>query len=62
MQPGSLDIWRSHRELASSLPELPKDRVLVMRGGKVAADLSGEDLTETRIVLEGYGFGIEEEQ
>ncbi|HWL01793.1 MAG TPA: sugar ABC transporter ATP-binding protein [Microbacteriaceae bacterium] len=35
------------------------NRVLVMRGGRVAAELSGEDLTETRIVLEGYGLGNE---
>src|SRR5690606_30525843 len=32
------------------------DRVLVLRDGKVAAELSGEDLTETRLVLEGYGL------
>jgi len=36
------------------------DRVLVLRGGRVAAELSGEELTETRIVLEGYGLGEEE--
>ncbi|OJX67977.1 MAG: hypothetical protein BGO95_06395 [Micrococcales bacterium 73-13] len=33
------------------------DRVLVLRNGRVAAELSGEDLTETRVVLEGYGLG-----
>jgi len=38
------------------------NRVLVMRNGRVAAELSGEDLTETRIVLEGYGLGNEGEQ
>ena len=32
------------------------DRVLVLRDGRVAADLHGEDLTETRLVLEGYGL------
>lgn len=37
------------------------DRVLVMRGGRVAAELTGEDLTETRIVLEGYGLKSEGE-
>jgi ribose transport system ATP-binding protein len=37
------------------------DRVLVMRNGRIAAELSGEDLTETRIVLEGYGLGNEGE-
>jgi ABC-type sugar transport system ATPase subunit len=37
------------------------DRVLVMRNGRIAAELSGEDLTETRIVLEGYGLGTEGE-
>jgi len=35
------------------------DRVLVLRNGRVAAELSGEELTETRIVLEGYGLGNE---
>jgi ribose transport system ATP-binding protein len=35
------------------------DRVLVMRNGRVAAELSGDALTETRIVLEGYGLGAE---
>jgi len=38
------------------------DRVLVLRNGRVAAELSGEDLTETRVVLEGYGLGNEGEQ
>ncbi len=38
------------------------DRVLVLRNGRIAAELSGEDLTETRVVLEGYGLGSEEEQ
>ena len=32
------------------------DRVLVLRDGRVSAELSGEDLTETRLVLEGYGL------
>jgi ABC-type sugar transport system ATPase subunit len=32
------------------------DRVLVMRNGQVTAELSGSDLTETRLVLEGYGL------
>ncbi|OJX67974.1 MAG: hypothetical protein BGO95_06380 [Micrococcales bacterium 73-13] len=32
------------------------DRVLVLRNGVVAAELSGEELTETRLVLEGYGL------
>jgi ribose transport system ATP-binding protein len=32
------------------------DRVLVMRGGAVAAELSGEQLTEARLVLEGHGL------
>ena len=32
------------------------DRVLVLRNGRVAAELSGEQLTETRLVLEGYGL------
>lgn len=32
------------------------DRVLVMRNGRVTAELSGPDLTETRLVLEGYGL------
>lgn len=35
------------------------DRVLVLRNGRVAAELTGEDLNETRIVLEGYGLGTE---
>jgi len=38
------------------------DRVLVLRNGRVAAELSGEELTETRVVLEGYGLGNEGEQ
>jgi len=32
------------------------DRVLVLRDGRVSAELSGEELTETRLVLEGYGL------
>jgi len=35
------------------------DRVLVMRDGRVAAELSGDQLTETRLVKEGYGLGDE---
>jgi ribose transport system ATP-binding protein len=38
------------------------DRVLVLRNGRVAAELSGEELTETRVVLEGYGLVSEGEQ
>ncbi|HWL02219.1 MAG TPA: sugar ABC transporter ATP-binding protein [Microbacteriaceae bacterium] len=45
------------------------DRVLVLRDGRVSVELSGEDLTETRLVLEGYGLaddhvagGSEEQQ
>lgn len=37
------------------------DRVLVLRDGRVAAELSGEELTETRLVLEGYGLADENE-
>jgi ABC-type sugar transport system ATPase subunit len=32
------------------------DRVLVLRNGRVAAELSGERLTETRLVMEGHGL------
>jgi len=32
------------------------DRVLVLRSGRVAAELSGDELTEHRLVLEGYGL------
>ena len=32
------------------------DRVLVLRNGVVAAELSGDQLTETRLVMEGYGL------
>ncbi|WP_308467213.1 sugar ABC transporter ATP-binding protein [Rathayibacter soli] len=32
------------------------DRVIVMRNGRVSAELSGDDLTESRLVLEGYGL------
>ncbi|MCS5721570.1 sugar ABC transporter ATP-binding protein [Herbiconiux sp. CPCC 203407] len=32
------------------------DRVLVLREGRVAAELSGDELTERRLVLEGYGL------
>ena len=32
------------------------DRVLVLRSGRVAAELSGDNLTEHRLVLEGYGL------
>lgn len=32
------------------------DRVLVLRDGRVAAELKGETLTEHRLVLEGYGL------
>jgi len=32
------------------------DRVLVLRNGRVAAELSGDQLTETRLVMEGYGL------
>lgn len=35
------------------------DRVLVLRDGRVAAELSGERLTETRLVKEGYGLADE---
>ena len=37
------------------------DRVLVLRNGRIAAELSGEELTETRVVLEGYGLSSEAE-
>ncbi|MBO9579087.1 MAG: sugar ABC transporter ATP-binding protein, partial [Microbacteriaceae bacterium] len=37
------------------------DRVLVLRGGRVAAELSGEELTETAVVLAGYGLKSEAE-
>jgi ribose transport system ATP-binding protein len=32
------------------------DRVLVLRNGQVTVELSGEELTENRLVLEGYGL------
>ena len=32
------------------------DRVIVLRNGRIAAELSGARLTETRLVLEGYGL------
>lgn len=32
------------------------DRVLVMRGGEVVSELSGERLTEAELVLQGYGL------
>ncbi|MCW4385187.1 sugar ABC transporter ATP-binding protein [Salinibacterium sp. SYSU T00001] len=32
------------------------DRVIVMRDGRMAAELSGANLTERRLVSEGYGF------
>jgi len=32
------------------------DRVLVLRDGRVAAELHGDDLTEHRLVVEGYGL------
>lgn len=32
------------------------DRVLVMRNGRIAAELSGERLTETHLVKQGYGL------
>jgi ABC-type sugar transport system ATPase subunit len=38
------------------------DRVLVLRNGRVAAELQGERLTETRLVLEGHGLVSEGEQ
>ena len=37
------------------------DRVLVLRDGRIAAELAGDELTETRLVMEGYGLGSEEE-
>jgi len=35
------------------------DRVLVLRDGRIAAELSGAQLTETRLVKEGYGLADE---
>jgi len=35
------------------------DRVLVLRGGRVAAELAGGRLTETQLVKEGYGLADE---
>lgn len=32
------------------------DRVIVMRDGRAAADLAGDDLTEPRLIAEGYGL------
>ena len=32
------------------------DRVLVLRNGRIAAELTGDRLTETQLVLEGYGL------
>lgn len=32
------------------------DRVLVLRGGRVTAELAGDDLTEQALVLHGYGL------
>ena len=36
-------------------------RVLVLRDGKLAAVLAGDELTETQLIIEGYGLGSEEE-
>ncbi|QJU54127.1 sugar ABC transporter ATP-binding protein [Herbiconiux sp. KACC 21604] len=38
------------------------DRVLVLRDGRIAAELAGDELTETRLVIEGYGLKSEDEQ
>lgn len=38
------------------------DRVLVMRDGRVAAELTGERLTETQLVKQGYGLVSEGDQ
>lgn len=32
------------------------DRVIVLRNGRVAAELTGDRLTETQLILEGYGL------
>ena len=32
------------------------DRVLVMRGGEITAELAGDRLTESDLVLQGYGL------
>ncbi|MET4639269.1 sugar ABC transporter ATP-binding protein [Mycetocola sp. 2940] len=37
------------------------DRVLVLRNGRISAEFSGDQLTETRLVMEGYGFANEGE-
>ena len=36
------------------------DRVLVLRDGKIAAELAGDELTETQLIIEGDGLGSEE--
>lgn len=36
------------------------DRVLVLREGRIAAELAGDELTETRLVIEGYGLKSED--
>ncbi|UOQ56875.1 sugar ABC transporter ATP-binding protein [Leucobacter allii] len=36
------------------------DRVLVLRDGRVGAELSGDELTESRLIMEGYGLMSEE--
>jgi ABC-type sugar transport system ATPase subunit len=37
------------------------DRVLVLRDGRIAAELAGDELTETQLVIEGYGLKSEDE-
>ncbi|MFB2586337.1 sugar ABC transporter ATP-binding protein [Herbiconiux liukaitaii] len=37
------------------------DRVLVLREGRIAAELAGDELTETQLVIEGYGLKSEDE-
>jgi ribose transport system ATP-binding protein len=37
------------------------DRVLVLRDGRIAAELAGDELTETRLVIEGYGLKNEDQ-
>ena len=36
------------------------DRVIVLRDGRIAAELAGDELTETQLIIEGYGLGSEE--
>lgn len=38
------------------------DRVLVMRNGQIASELSGQDLTEGNVVLAGYGLAASSTQ